>query len=133
MGIYGTSRIHSLSDALTADHKYRVSQMYPIRHLALAVCLMGGEFSFATTNDGTIGDVYFHSSNTEMLFRLYGVVLDGCATTNRYGVDVSTDQGKAIASAILSAKASNATVRVVGKGVCSIHLDSEDVNYIILK
>lgn len=106
------------------------------RKISEVVLLLGLPVStvLADSNTGTVGNIFIHSDNTTVLFRLKDVTLDGCATSNRYSIDISTQQGKGIYSAVLSAKAANQTIKVVGlDNVCNIRNDSEDIEYVMVE
>lgn len=53
-----------------------------------------------------------------------------CNVSRRFVVDVSTDKGKAIYTAVLTAKSLGLDVNVVGNGNCDLHHDSEGVAYV---
>ena len=56
-----------------------------------------------------------------------------CNTTARFAVDATTDKGKNIYSALLTAKSTDSSVTVVGTGTCTAHHDSEDVAYVLMQ
>lgn len=87
----------------------------------------------AINSTGVVADIYTHKGSGKVFFRIDGADLTSCAVTNRYAIDASTDGGKLMFSAILSAKATGAELYVVGSDTCSMHADTEDVNWILYK
>jgi hypothetical protein len=53
-----------------------------------------------------------------------------CATTHAFTIDLTTNQGRAEFSVLLTARQTGATVQVAGQGTCNLWSNSEDVSYI---
>lgn len=47
----------------------------------------------------------------------------------QYAIDTSTDSGKSLYTALLTAVSSGRQLRVVGTGQCTVHSEMEDVSY----
>lgn len=85
----------------------------------------------AGTTTGTVNQLYIHEYNDSILFNMTSQSQNfiGCATTKRYAVSTSTQQGKNILSTILAAKISDKSVMVVGENTCTTHGDAEDISW----
>ena len=53
-----------------------------------------------------------------------------CATFERFVVDLSTENGKAMYSLILSAQAQSKKIRILGKNVCNVRSNAESIQYV---
>ena len=114
--------------------------MFKLKSLARNIFLMTSfALSFACFSsramagaaDGPVVNYYIHYFNNFFVFTVANKTnKPSCDATTRFVVDVATDKGKTIASAIMAAKSSAATVHVEGAGVCSVWGDSEDVTWI---
>ncbi len=91
--------------------------------------------TFAGTTTGTVHQVFIHQPNDNIMFNMNSSnpALASCATTNRYAFRVNTDQGKAMLSAVLTARTANQELTVVGTGLCDIHGDAETIQYLYLE
>ncbi len=78
---------------------------------------------------GTVYDIYVHTG-TNVFFRVSNAQPEECAYSNRYAIKLSDPGGEAMYAAILAARSANHEVYVKGSGTCTIHTDTEDVNYI---
>ncbi len=72
------------------------------------------------------GAVLFHTTGNRIGTHpsCQGAGLDG-----RYAINASTPQGQNQLSILLTAKAQNRQIYVIGLNVCNIHGDTETVNY----
>jgi hypothetical protein len=96
--------------------------------LSLAICAAP---CMATTASGKVTSYWVHYFNSGFLFRIEGQPNTlACAYSVRYGVDVTSEKGRQVAAAIMSAKAAGQTVYVSGAGVCTVWGDTEDVSWI---
>lgn len=60
----------------------------------------------------------------------YGGTWPGCATLQRFAIDVKTPAGQALYSMVLSAKLAGCRISVKGDGACSAWADSEGVAWV---
>lgn len=103
---------------------------------AFFVLVFGGTLnvSYAGTTTGTVSQVFVHGYNDIILFNMQSMYSNfaSCATTLRYAISTSTQQGKNTLSTILSAKAAGQVITVIGKNSCITHGDAEDINYLYI-
>lgn len=85
------------------------------------ICVASG-YVYAGATEGKVGAVFVHVFNDAFVFSMQPTYsgFASCATSKRYAVNTSTQQGRNILSTILAAKASNQTIQVVGMGTCSM-------------
>ena len=90
--------------------------------------------AFAGVTEGKLSTVFVHGFNDVFAFRMQSSSPNfaSCATSMRYAVSTSTQQGKNILSTILAAKAAGQTIQVVGKNTCTTHSDAEDIHYVVV-
>lgn len=103
-----------------------------VRNILLGLaCVFAGNV-YAAPTDGKVSLVFVHVMNDVFAFGMQSTNpgFAGCATSRRYAVSTSTQQGKNALSTILAAKAAGQTIQVVGKGTCTFLGDSEDISYI---
>ncbi|MEM6649853.1 MAG: hypothetical protein AAF603_06350 [Pseudomonadota bacterium] len=86
--------------------------------------------------------VFYHVNNvdrSEFVFTLdnQNLNIDGstkswpsCASSKRFAVDVTTNQGPTVVSAIIAAHAQGKEIQVEGNGTCSVWGNAETVSYI---
>lgn len=88
----------------------------------------------ATSASGKVAAYWVHYFNSNFLFRIEGQPNTlPCSVSVRYGVDVTSEKGRQVAAAIMSAKASGQAVYVSGAGTCTVWGDSEDVSWISIQ
>jgi hypothetical protein len=105
-----------------------------IKSLLVGVsCMISGSV-YAGATEGKVGAVFVHVFNDAVVFGMQPTSsgFASCATSSRYAVTTSAQQGRNVLSTILAAKAANQTIQVVGKGTCAVNPDAEDVNYIVV-
>jgi hypothetical protein len=102
--------------------------------LALVLFLICVFNAYAGTTTGSVNLVYVHGYNDTILFNMESTAPNyaACATTNRYAVSTTSQQGKNILASILTAKTSGQTITVVGTDACTTHGDSEDISYLLV-
>ncbi|MCY4045331.1 MAG: hypothetical protein OXE99_09645 [Cellvibrionales bacterium] len=105
--------------------------------LTLALLLASLDFGVsASTSMGKVISCWVHNTqDNSFIFMVDGQKeRPACASFGsphgRYAVDMNTDKGRLIASAIMAAKASASVVYVHGKGTCELYSDSEDVYHV---
>lgn|GEM_PF-3263760 len=91
--------------------------------------------AYCSESSGKVAYYWLHYFNNIFSFSLEGQTgRPACATfgspSGRYAVDMSTDKGKAVVSAVLAAKASGQLLRATGANTCSLYGDSEDLLYL---
>ena len=104
-----------------------------MKHLFLLSLFISSAIQAGNTT-GKIGTVFVHEYNSIVLFNMASSSqgMTGCATTKRYSINTDTQAGKNLFSAILAAKAAAQTVTVIGKNVCELHGDAENIQYIYI-
>ena len=83
----------------------------------------------ASEAHGRVYDVYVHKS-TKVFFRIEGAKTAECAGSGRYAISLTGEGGEALFATLLSARASKEPIYIKGSGVCNLHHDTEDINYI---
>ncbi|MES2824032.1 MAG: hypothetical protein V4732_10560 [Pseudomonadota bacterium] len=95
------------------------------------VCVFAGN-TYAGVTEGKPSVIFVHAFNDAVVFAMQSTnpSFASCATSLRYAISTSTQQGRNVLSAILAAKAAGQTIQVVGKNTCTANGDAEDINYI---
>jgi len=106
-----------------------------MKKILLCSALLFSHTTTAGNTAGTIGRLYVHNHNTNVLFRMNSDDLNfsSCATTQRYVIDTSTEQGKNSYSAILAAKTTNQTVFIQGTEQCDISGTAETMQLLYIE
>ena len=87
----------------------------------------------ASDSDGKVIDYWVHYFHDSFLFTVENQVgRPDCATLGggRFVVDTRTEKGKAVASAVMAAKAGGLSIHAAGEGTCNYYSDSEDLRWI---
>lgn len=97
------------------------------------ICIVAGNASAGVT-EGKPTAIFVHGFNDGIAFAMQstGPNFASCATSLRYAISTSTQQGKNILSTILAAKAAGQTIQVVGNNTCNALSGAEDINYIVV-
>ena len=113
-----------------------IINMQKVGCLVLAVAsLLWNVSAFSGTTTGLVNEIYVHYNHDRLLFSMTSSdpMFTACATTKRYVVSTSSQQGKNVLSAVLAAKAAQQEITVVGLNTCNVHQDSETVQYLIVR
>lgn len=87
--------------------------------------------AISSTSDGYVDAFWVHhAADNTFAFIVGNQKNTPTCSGGRYAVNFATEAGRMISSAIISAKFSNARVKVYGTGLCKQWFDSEDVGHI---
>lgn len=99
--------------------------------ILLAVIAVVPTLAQASEGGGKVVDYWLHNNHDSFAFTLESQAgRPSCAsygTVGRYVVDITTQRGRMVMTAIMAAKTSGANVMAHGAGTCNFYGDSEDL------
>lgn len=101
----------------------------------IACALLSASFSVCAGNtQGIVSAVTVHTADDKVFFSITSTTQNfaTCATSRRYVVQTTSQQGKNILSSILAAKAAKQTVTAYGANVCTTYADAENLSYLVI-
>ncbi|MET0117393.1 MAG: hypothetical protein ABW090_08215 [Sedimenticola sp.] len=91
----------------------------------------------AGESQGGVLRYWMHHFSDHFIFEVENKIArpscDTIGPVGRYAIDVRQPKGKALMSIIVTAKATNSFVHVVGSGDCTVYGDSEDISHVMVE